>query len=70
MTSDDVGIYCESLSELFLQPNKKLFDLQLSNKIKGFTNNSGNRVEASNEKDNCFQVKLLPKPGCNCVEKT
>jgi len=22
------------------------------------------------EKDNCFQVKLLPKPTCTCVEKT
>ncbi|CAF0872826.1 unnamed protein product, partial [Brachionus calyciflorus] len=32
--------------ELFLQPNKQLFDLQLSNKIKGYTNNSGHKIEA------------------------
>ncbi|CAF0984873.1 unnamed protein product [Brachionus calyciflorus] len=46
MSSDDVGIYCKSLRELFLQPNKQLFDLQLENKIKGYKNNSGHRIEA------------------------
>lgn len=34
MTPDDIGIYCESLRELFLQPSKQLFDEQLLNKIK------------------------------------
>ena len=32
MSTDDVGFYCDSLRELFLQPNKNLFDSQLDNK--------------------------------------
>ena len=46
MTADDVGGYCESLRELFLQPTKQLFELQLKNKIKGYVNNSGHSIEA------------------------
>ena len=37
MSQDDVGFYCESLRELFLQPTKQLFDEQLTNKIHGYT---------------------------------
>ncbi|CAF0812270.1 unnamed protein product, partial [Brachionus calyciflorus] len=44
-SADDVGIYCESLRELFLQPNKQQFEIQLQNKIKGYINNSGNKID-------------------------
>ena len=45
MNADDVGLYCESLRELFLQPNKQQFEIQLQNKMKGYTNNSGNKID-------------------------
>lgn len=44
MNSGDVGFYCDSLRELFLQPNENLFSLMLKNKINGYTNSSGNFI--------------------------
>ncbi|RNA44067.1 hypothetical protein BpHYR1_014825 [Brachionus plicatilis] len=44
MSSDDVGFYCDSVRELFIQPTEQLYDRQLKNKINGYVNSSGNTV--------------------------
>ncbi|CAF0707354.1 unnamed protein product [Brachionus calyciflorus] len=44
LTNDDVGVYCESLRELLLQPTQQLFEVQLEKKINGYTNSSGNNI--------------------------
>lgn len=62
MDNEEVGFYCDSLRELFLQPTKNQFDIQLNKKKIGYTNNSGHFIQPwKPEFINYFDKHVMPE---------